>query len=373
MRVPFVIATRIVRQLTNDRRTIGMIVVVPIIITFVFGYAFQGETYNNPIIIVNLDEGNSLLSESLGDAIVRHIKNDDRVNVIYELDSIKVAKEFVLNKTVEGFIFIPANLSNSLNPMLNLTETIIVLYDEAEPAIGRSIFGTLSDSLNDAFDDVGVKSPISIDKEFAWGDKEIVGLNISLPGVMGYIILFLTLLLTVLLSVREDLEGTKIRFFSAPINRWQIISGYILGMSVFATIISLVVLIVSVGFFNAEVRGSLPLVLAFVLYFALGTVFLALFLARVARNEFQAVQMAIIVAIPSIAISGFMVPVNSLPDFLAIISNIVPLTYAIEGLKTLMLRGGTGIEDIWFEVFALTIYMVVTFIAAVYSSKETVA
>jgi ABC-type multidrug transport system permease subunit len=80
--------------------------------------------------------------------------------------------------------------------------------------------------------------------------------------------------------------------------------------------------------------------------------------------------MAVIIAIPSIGISGFMVPINTLPDFLAILSNIVPLTYAISGLKTIMLRGS---ENVVFEFIALSIFMVVTFLGAVLSSKETIA
>jgi ABC-type multidrug transport system permease subunit len=65
-----------------------------------------------------------------------------------------------------------------------------------------------------------------------------------------------------------------------------------------------------------------------------------------------------------------MVPINTLPDFLAILSNIVPLTYAISGLKTIMLRGS---ENVVFEFIALSIFMVVTFLGAVLSSKETIA
>lgn len=375
MFIAFAIAIRIFRQLTNDRRTIGMIIIVPIIITVIFGYAFTGETYNNPIIIVNLDES-AFLSESLGDRIVEKLKNDDRVRIVDELNDYTLAKEFVLNRTVTGIIFLPRNLSNSLNPMLNISVTIEIFYDEAEPAIGGSILGALSeafaDSSNDIREETGLSSLTTIQRVFAWGNEEIRGLDVTLPGIIGYISLFLIILLTVLLSVREDLEGTKARFFSAPINRWQVMLGYLIGMTIFGILISAVVLLVSLFVFNAEVRGDLVLVFGFVLYFAMGSVMLALFLARVARNEFQAVQMAVIVAIPSIALSGFMVPINTLPDWLGIFSNLIPLTYAVSGLKSLMLRG-LGLEDIAIELLALTIYMIIAFLGAVFASRETVA
>lgn len=294
------------------------------------------------------------------------------MNILYEPTTFAEGKNFVTNRTVEGAIYLPENLTASLIPSSGINASIIVFYDEAEPAIGGSIFAALSDSLNKAFEALGQKLPITIDKEFAWGTEEIKGLDVSLPGIIGYIIMFLTILLTVLLSVREDLEGTKARFYSAPVNRWQIILGYLFGMTFFAILISIVVASASVLIFNATIRGSLALTFLFILYFAIGTVMLALFLARVARNEFQAVQMAVIVAIPSIALSGFMVPVTSLPDFIAFLSPFIPLTYAIEGLKTLMLRGG-GIEQISTQILALTIYTILAFIGAVLASRETVA
>ena len=56
MNISVAIAIRIIRQLSGDHRTIGMIIGIPILMTFIFGYAFQGETFNNPIIVINLDE-----------------------------------------------------------------------------------------------------------------------------------------------------------------------------------------------------------------------------------------------------------------------------------------------------------------------------
>jgi ABC-2 type transport system permease protein len=374
MWVPFAIASRIFRQLSNDRRTIAMIVIVPIIMTLIFGYAFQGETFNNPIVVVNLDEGNPVLdlryNTSFGDAIVEKLRNDDRVNIIYELNDFEQAKKLVKNRTVDGLVFLPVDLSNS--SIFGLNTSIIVLYDEAEPSIGKSIFQAVITALSDTAEEFGNPNPLTINRLFAFGEEEISGLDIALPGIIGYLSLFLIVLLTVILIVREDMEGTKARFISAPINKWQIMLGYMVGMMVFAVLISTVILFVALVIFSAQVRGSLLLAFAFVLYFALGSVMLALFLARIAQNEFQAVQMAVLVAIPSIALSGFMVPVNTLPDWLGAFSNIIPLTYAIEGLKSIMLRG-LGFEGIIFEFGALTIYSLIAFLGAVFVSRDTVA
>src|SRR3990170_5026716 len=139
MWVPGAIALRIIRQLTNDRRTIGMIFFVPILMTLVLGYAFQGETYDNPIVVVNQDPN------ILGEKIVDHLRNDTRVRIISETTSFEEAKLAVHNRSAKAAIFLPENLSLALP--LNITVSILVFYDEAEPAIGGSIFKALSDSL----------------------------------------------------------------------------------------------------------------------------------------------------------------------------------------------------------------------------------
>ena len=374
MKVPFAVARRIFRQLSNDHRTIAMITIVPIIMTLVFGYAFQGETFNNPVVIVNLDEGHPFLelkyNTTFGKAIIEKLQDDDRVNIVLELTDFNQAKDMVKNRTVDGLIFLPANLSSSIISKSNTS--IIIVSDEAEPAIGKSIFQAVFTSFSEGSEDFGSPNPLSIEHQFAFGEEEISGLDIALPGIIGYLSLFLVVLLTVILIVREDLEGTKARFISAPITKWQIMTGYMVGMMFFAVIISTVILLVALFIFNAHVRGSLLLAFAFVLYFALGSVMLALFLARIARNELQAVQLAVLVAIPSIALSGFMVPVNTLPDWLGVLSKVIPLTYAIEGLKSIMLRG-LGIEGIMFEIGALTIYSIIAFLGAIIASKDTIA
>ena len=378
MWVSFAIASRIFRQLSNDHRTIGMILGVPILMTLIFGYAFTGETYHNPIVVVNVDQGDSTveqffnLNSTIGDLILNQLKTDDRVDVVLEVSNLQDAKALVNNRSVDGLIFLPENLTKTFNPLVDVNASIIVFTDPSEPAIGGSIFAALFNSLNDVSSEIGLKSSLSIDHTYAFEGKEISGLNIALPGIIGYISLFLIILLTVILIVREDMEGTKARFLSSPINRWQIMVGYMLGMMIFAVLISTVVLGVAIFIFNAQITGDLVLTYAFTLYFALGSVMLALFLARIARNEFQAVQLAVVVAIPSMALSGFMVPIHTLPDWLGIFSNVIPLTYAIEGLKSIMLRG-LEIDGIMFEIGALTIYSIVAFVGAVFASKDTVA
>jgi ABC-2 type transport system permease protein len=78
------------------------------------------------------------------------------------------------------------------------------------------------------------------------------------------------------------------------------------------------------------------------------------------------------IALPSMALSGFIVPVATLPGWLQVVSNFIPLTYAIDALRTVMLRGG-GVGDISMDLIALVIFALLAFVGAALVSKETVA
>ena len=295
MRAPIAIAMRIVRQLTRDRRTVGMILVVPIIIILLFGYALQGESQNNPVIIVNLDKV-PLGNVSIGDRMVEHMKMDVRIDVREVTDNFTYAKEKVHDRTVRAAILIPENTSR---PLLHLgtPSVIVVAVDEAEPSISSSIIAATNQALQTALGESGVIVPINVQTQFTWGTEAPRGLDVSLPPVIGFVIMFLVLLLSLLLLVREDTEGTKARFYAAPITRWQILGGYALGMTLFALVISAVVMVISLVVFGVTIRGPLWLIAFLIFLFAVGVVMLAVLLSRLARNEFQAVQLAPMIAL----------------------------------------------------------------------------
>lgn len=366
MRPTVAIGLRVIRQLTRDRRTIGMILIVPLIITLIFGYALQGETQHNPIIVV--DES---MDTPLKAKFVEELRSDGRVDIKDESDDLNASWDRLKAREVSALVVLPSHMTVGLNGS-NVDIVLRIYADEAEPSVRGSVVAAVSAAMGRTVQASDLPVRLSVEALPVWGTEMLSGLDVSLPGVIGFIIMFLVLLLSLLLFVREGLEGTKIRFYAAPINRWQIMSGYVLGMTFFAVLISMVVLVVSIVVFGATVRGDILLVIGFVILFSVGTIMLAIFLSRLARNEFQAVQLAPMIAIPSIALSGFLIPVQTLPLELQYVAGFIPLTYAIDGLKTIMLRGG-GLDDIWLDLMALIVYATVAFLGAVLSSKETVA
>ncbi|MDP2900557.1 MAG: ABC transporter permease, partial [Candidatus Bathyarchaeota archaeon] len=119
-----------------------------------------------------------------------------------------------------------------------------------------------------------------------------------------------------------------------------------------------VIFSIGVWVFHTEVRGSLPLLF---LLAALTHVLLAVFLSNFSRNELQAVQMAPLISLPSMALSGMLVPVNSLPDFVQPLARLVPLYYGNRIFEGLMLKG-YGVQELATDILVVA-GMAVLFLA----------
>lgn len=100
-----------------------------------------------------------------------------------------------------------------------------------------------------------------------------------------------------------------------------------------------VILVVGIGIFGAVVKGSMSVLLFAAVLYALTHVLMAVFLSNFAKNELQAVQMAPLIALPSLALSGMLVPVNSLPDYIQPIAKLFPLYYGNQMFEGIMLKG----------------------------------
>jgi ABC-2 type transport system permease protein len=125
---------------------------------------------------------------------------------------------------------------------------------------------------------------------------------------------------------------------------------------------------------NLYNAGSVLLLFGIEVLLALGAVNLGIFLSTFARNEFQAVQFIPLVVVPQVLLSGLLVPVSSEPDWLQWISNVLPLTYAVDALRNVMLRG-RGLESgaIQLDVGVLLAFCVLAVVAVAATLRREVA
>lgn len=164
-------------------------------------------------------------------------------------------------------------------------------------------------------------------------------LNATAPALIAMMSLFMSFLLTGISFLRERSQGTMERLMVSPVTRLDIVLGYLLGFLVFALIQTLIVFFFTVYVFDVPYQGALWQILTFQLAVVIGSVTLGIFISTFARNEFQMVQFIPLVILPQVFLGGVLWPVDQMSDILQVISNFLPMTYSVEGLRAIMLQG----------------------------------
>ncbi|MBU2009346.1 MAG: ABC transporter permease [Chloroflexi bacterium] len=159
------------------------------------------------------------------------------------------------------------------------------------------------------------------------------------PAGLAVVVLFFVFILTGVSFLRERLQGTLERLMASPATRADLVVGYLLGFFLFAALQLVVLLLFTIWVLGMKYRGSLGEVLAFQLLVALGSLNLGILASTWARNEFQVVQFIPLFILPQFLLGGLLWPVEQMPWYLQDLSRIMPLRYAIEGLRGIMLEG----------------------------------
>jgi ABC-2 type transport system permease protein len=180
-------------------------------------------------------------------------------------------------------------------------------------------------------------------------------LNSAAPAVLATLILFFGFLITGISVLRERTQGTMERLLASPISRMDVVVGYLLGMLLFALIQTLILFFYMVYVLDVSFQGDLWQILIFQILIGINAVCLGTFFSVFARNEFQMMQFIPLIIIPQIFLCGLFIQVSQLPEYLQWIAKFLPLTYGVEGIKSLMLEG-QNLLDIGKDVGILAAY-----------------
>ena len=365
------VAGRVLAQIRRDRRTLGMLLVIPAIVMLIFGFALGGQVSNVPILVDNQDAGFSAtvgtagVSLHVGSQILASLQTNSAVSVT--LGSYTAGKASVDSGAYFAAILIPSNFSQTVFMRAqghNVTASLQVYIDGTKPSIAAGVLGALQDAVQNSSRIKG----FSLVQQYAYGGVKFSGLDVSLPSVTAFVLTFLVLLISLLTVSRETTSGTLPRLYTTPLTAIERLLGYTLSLLVVGMMMVVVVFVVGIGLFGAVVRGDLLLLFAAAVLYALSQVLLAVFLSNFARNEFQAVQLAPLIAFPSMALSGMLVPVSSLPAWIQPLCRLIPMYYANQLFEGIMLKG-YGLGPLAFD-FAIVVVMAVLFLVLAMSTVK---
>jgi ABC-2 type transport system permease protein len=347
------LATRIVRQFRRDRRTLFLMLVAPILVLSLLAYIYRGATHHVSLAVVN--DGSSPIAAQLIAGL-----SADHALTVKPMSATDAASAIRQNK-VDAVLTLPTDLSlTSDNP-----QTLIVTLEGSQPNTSSAVLSALNQSLPNtiirALNPTGV--PLILNPVFLHGGPQFDELDYFAPTFIGFFAFFFVFLLTSVSFLRERIQGSIERLMVSPLSRAEIVLGYMFGFAVFAAIQSIVMVLYSIYVLHIHYVGHILLVFFFALLLTIGSVNMGIFLSTFAHTELQVVQFIPIVITPQGLLSGIIWPLSSLPGPLQILAHLMPLTYANQALRGVMISGDQ-LGTLWLQTSVLIGFAVLMVILA---------
>ena len=337
---------RIVAQFRRDPRSLALLFVAPVAIIALLGWVLssQQSSATNVAIVNESTNPVGLIAAKLQSAL----SQQPGVSVQPWTTDESTARQMLKDKKVDVVVILPPDFSVE-NPKIELLTLGLNPMGEASvlPALQKALIGLEALGNNDA--------PVpSIERATVYGSPDATQLDSLAPVVVGFFAYFFVFILTGISFLRERIGGTLERLLATPVSRSEIVLGYSLGFGFFATLQVAIVLAFVLGRICIPALGPVPafaiglgvqtignplIAYLLVLVLGLGAVSLGIFLSTFARTELQILQFIPIVIVPQGLLGGFFWPIDQLPSLLQPVARLLPVTYAIDGLRQVMIAG----------------------------------
>ncbi|MFZ2257016.1 MAG: ABC transporter permease [Clostridiaceae bacterium] len=337
-------------QIRRDKRTIAIIILMPIMELLLFGYAASTSVDHIPTVILNNDIG--IESRELMDNLTNSQYFDLNYNAVNMAEVQKCVDE---GYAKAGFV-IPPEYSDDIKN--GKTGKIQLIVDGTDPTTAQTILSSAngviqSMSVQIIQETLGTPMPQPLElRSRVWYNPDMSSIRFNIPGLIGVILQTVTLMLTSFSIVRERERGTMEQLIVTPITNMELMIGKIIPYVIIGFVDIVLALALSTFWFRVPIAGSITLLLLFSIVFLFGALGVGLLISIISKSQLQAMQLSMFMIMPNLLLSGYMFPRAAMPDLIRGISNFLPLTYFINVLRGIILKGNT-FSQLYQEFFIL--------------------
>ena len=342
-----------VLQLLRDRRTLATIITLPIIQMILYGYLNNDVTH---IPTAVFDQSRTPESRTLLQAFT----NTTYVDIRYYTTGFGQVQRLIDSGYAKIGVLIPPDYADRLRS--GRTAQVGMIVDASEPTSARTVLalaGEISQVLSTQLviqqarqRGVPVTGGLIDVRARAWYNPTLAQVNFIVPGVIALILVFVTTFQAVTVIVRERERGTIEQLVVTPITGTELLLGKVIPLIGLGYVEITITLLLASLWFHMPIKGSLVLLYALSLAFFFSTLGTGVLISAVSKTFQQATQVAQLVLLPSMLLSGFIFPRESLPYWLQVVGGIFPLTYFIVVLRGILVKG-VGIEYLWRQILPL--------------------
>jgi ABC-2 type transport system permease protein len=377
MRQFWALITKEFLHIRRDPRTLGIILFAPVIMLLFFGYAVNFDIQHIKVLVCDQDlsqtsrELVASFSHSEYFTVVGYIDKPDRL--IDYLDSGQArlvlwippgfGRKITAGQKSELFGGIDGADSNAATISLGYFAGFIRAYSTriSLSRIQRTGQANLARQL----------IPFQVAGRI-WYNSELKSSHYIVPGLISTLLMMLVTLLTAMSITGEKERNTFEQLAASPIKPWQLILGKIIPYAAASFIGVLLIIPAGIFLFGVPLRGSWLDLFIFILIFLVTTLALGLLFSMIAKTQQQAMMLAAAgTLLPSMLLSGFMFPVESMPWFLQLISNFVPARFFLIALRGIFLKG-VSLKILWPEFLALTVVAAILTLVSIFRFKKRI-
>lgn len=354
-----------VAQLRRDRRTLVTMLTLPVVQLVLYGY-LNSEVLHQPTAV--WDQSASAESR----AFLAALENTRYFSVRYRVRNLREMESLLDAGRAKVGVVVPRDYGERVRT--GRAASLLVVVDASDATSARVLLQVAQALGVRISQDLQVRAlarrgqrppppPVEV-RTRAWYNPDLRSQVFIVPGVLGAVMQFVTTFLTLGTIVRERELGTFEQLVVTPVRPAELMLGKLLPLVGLAYFNLTFILLVAWAWFGVTVKGSWVLLYVLTFAFFFSSLGLGTLISTVSRTFLQAAQLAQAILLPSILLSGFLFPRESLPPFLQYVGLAIPLTYYVTVIRGIYIKG-VGLEHLWPQVLALLALGIVVFGAAI--------
>ncbi len=358
-----------VLQMRRDRMTLALVFLLPLVQLLLFGYAIQTEVRHIPTVVFD----QSLSAESRD--LLNSFSASGYFDITYTVNDYDEVNRMIDSGKAKAGIILPPDFDRILKRGGSAPVQVIVDASDnmvANQAIAIANAIGLIKSQEIIASRWNVPGPPYDVRVRPWYNPDGITAYYMVPAILGIIVTMTMVIMTSMGIVRERERGTLEQLIVTPVKSYELMIGKILPYIALGYVQITVALLVGVLVFNVPIKGSVLELYILTLFFITASLGLGILISNIARTQMQAFQMSFFIMLPSILISGFMFPREAMPDFIYYLSGLIPLTYYLDIIRGIVLKG-IGFSYLVGQVTCLLVFSVVLLTLSIIKFKKKIA
>lgn len=333
-------------QLRRDPKILPILFIAPVIQLTLLGYAATTDIKRVELAVCDLDR------TAASRRLVDRFTSSAYFRVTANVDSQEQFDPLLQSGRARVALTIPAGFEAERSA--GRPGRVQLVADGADAMSGTIGLAYAATVLQDASVAAGTVPLVSLRPTVLY-NPDLVSRNYMVPGILGLIIMIMTMMLTAMAVVRESELGTMEQLLVTPLTPGQLIVGKLIPYALVGLVEVFTVLPVVLFWFRVPLRGSFLTLLLLTLPYMLCTLGLGLFISTLAQTQQQAMMLsAFVFILPQMLLSGFAFPIQNMPAFFQALTYLVPLRYYLVILRGVFLKG-VGLAVLWPQALALVV------------------